>query len=71
MTNHVYAVTEVIGSSPSSLEEAIRNATSTAAKTLHNLEWFEVTEMRGHLNTDGSVAHFQVGLKLGFRYERK
>ena len=71
MTNHVYAVTEVVGSSPNGLEDAIKNATSTAAKTLHNLEWFEVTEIRGHLNGDGSIAHYQVDLKLGFRYERK
>ncbi len=68
--NHVYAITEVIGSSPNGLEEAIGNAVATAAKTLRHLEWFEVTEIRGHVKEDGSVAYYQVGVKLGFRYER-
>lgn len=67
---HVYAISEVVGSSTKSIEDAIGNAVSTAATNLRNLEWFEVTEIRGHLKTDGSVAHYQVGVKLGFRYER-
>jgi hypothetical protein len=68
MTNHVYRVTEIVGSSPESLDDAIRNGVARAAETLRNVEWFEVTEIRGQV-ADGSVAHFQVGMKLGFRLE--
>lgn len=69
MSDHVYSVTEVYGSSADSLDGAIRNAVGTASKSLRNLEWFEVSEIRGHI-TDGAVAHFQVGVKLGFRYDK-
>ncbi|MGF1628703.1 MAG: dodecin [Kiloniellaceae bacterium] len=69
MSSHVYSVTEVYGSSPKSLDDAIRNAVSTASKSLRNLEWFEVSEIRGHI-TDGAVGHYQVGVKLGFRYDK-
>lgn len=69
MTRHVYSVTEVYGSSPDSLDDAIRNAVATASKSLRHLEWFEVTEIRGHIEGD-KVGHFQVGVKLGFRYEK-
>ena len=68
MSDHVYSVTEVYGSSPDSLDDAIRNAIKTASKSLRNLEWFEVSEIRGHI-VEGDVGHFQVGVKLGFRYE--
>lgn len=68
MSDHVYSVTEIYGSSPDSLDAAIRNAVTTAAKSLRNLEWFEVSEIRGHI-VEGDVGHFQVGVKLGFRYE--
>ena len=68
MPNHVYRVTEIVGSSPESLQQAIRNGVSRADQTLRNLEWFEVTEIRGQI-ADGAVAHFQVGLKVGFRLE--
>ncbi|WP_193370109.1 dodecin [Pelagibius marinus] len=68
MSDHVYSVTEVYGSSPKSLDAAIRNAIKTASKSLRNLEWFEVSEIRGHI-VDGDVGHYQVGVKLGFRYE--
>lgn len=68
MSDHVYSVTEVYGSSTDSLDAAIKNAVGTASKSLRNLEWFEVTEIRGHI-VDGGVGHFQVGVKLGFRYE--
>jgi len=54
---------------PYSIEEAIENAVARARKTLRNLDWFEVTEVRGHLGDDGSVAHYQVTLKLGFKME--
>lgn len=69
MSSHVYSVTEVYGSSPKSLDDAIRNAVGTASKSLRNLEWFEVSEIRGHI-TDGAVGHYQVGVKLGFRYDK-
>lgn len=68
MTDAVYAITEIVGSSEKSVEEAIRNAVQTSAKTLRKLEWFEVTQIRGHIE-NGDVAHFQVMLKIGFRYE--
>lgn len=68
MPDHVYRVTEIVGSSPESLQQAIRNGVSRADRTLRNLEWFEVTEIRGQI-ADGAVAHFQVGLKVGFRLE--
>ncbi|MDF0602548.1 dodecin family protein [Psychromarinibacter sp. C21-152] len=67
--SHTYPVTEVYGSSPESLDAAIRNAVSTASETIRNIEWFQVTEIRGHV-ADGGVAHFQVGVKLGFRLDR-
>ena len=69
MPSHVYSVTEVYGSSPNSLDDAIRSAVGTASKSLRNLEWFEVTEIRGHI-VDNGVGHFQVGVKLGFRYDK-
>ena len=69
MTDNVYAVTELVGSSSQSIEDAIKNALETASKTLRNLDWFEVTDTRGHIN-NGKLEYFQVTLKLGFRYER-
>ena len=69
--DRVYPVTEVYGSSTDSIDDAIRNAVSTAGESIRNLEWFEVTEIRGHIGENGQVAHFQVGVKLGFRLERK
>ncbi len=69
MSDNVYSVTEIYGSSEESIEDAVRNAVETAAKTVRNTEWFQVTEIRGHIQGD-TVAHFQVGVKIGFRYER-
>jgi hypothetical protein len=69
MSSDVYAVSEIVGSSTDSIEEAIENALARARKTLRNLDWFEMTEVRGHLGDDGSVAHYQVTLKLGFKME--
>jgi dodecin len=69
--DHIYPVTEVYGSSSESIDDAIRNAVSVANQSIRNLEWFEVTEIRGHVASDGSVGHFQVGVKLGFRFERR
>ena len=68
MSNHVYKYVELVGSSPASTDEAIRNAVETASRTLRRLDWFEVTETRGHI-VDGKVAHFQVTLKVAFRLE--
>jgi len=70
MSDHVYSITEIVGSSGSTLEEAINNGVATAAKSLRHLEWFEVTEIRGHID-NGKVAHYQVQIKLGLRYEAK
>lgn len=68
MSEHIYKVVELVGSSQTSIEKAIENAVSRASKTLNNLDWFEVMETRGHLQ-DGKVAHYQVKLKVGFRLE--
>ena len=70
MSDHVYSVTEIVGSSGGSIDEAIKNGIATAAKTLRNLEWVEVTKIRGHLD-NGKVEHYQVHMKLGLRYEAK
>ena len=68
MTERTYRVTEIVGTSPDGIEPAIRNAVHRAGQTLRHLDWFEVTQVRGQI-TDGEVAHFQVGLKVGFRLE--
>lgn len=70
MSDHVYSVTEIVGSSGSSIDDAIRNGVATAGKSLRHLEWFEVTEIRGHV-VDGKVAYYQIQMKLGLRYEPK
>ena len=68
MSDHTYRVTEIVGSSHESVDHAVRNGVARAAQTLRNLDWFEVTQVRGHIE-DGQIAHYQVGLKLGFRLE--
>lgn len=68
MSNHVYKVIEVVGSSDKGTDDAIRNAVEKASKTLNNLDWFEVVETRGHI-ANGKIAHFQVAIKIGFRLE--
>ncbi|MFC7598286.1 dodecin [Terrabacter sp. GCM10028922] len=68
MANHVYAISEVVGSSPDSIEDAVGNAVAKASTTVRNLEWFELQSVRGQL-ADGAVAHWQVTVKLGFRLE--
>jgi hypothetical protein len=65
---HTYGITEVVGTSTTSIDEAIRTAVARASTTVRGLDWFEVTEIRGHLE-DGAIAHLQVGLKIGFRLE--
>ena len=68
MSSHVYKLLELVGSSPIGTDDAIRNAIATAARTVRNIDWFEVVETRGHV-VNGAVAHFQVTLKVGFRLE--
>lgn len=68
MSSNVYRVTEIVGSSSESTDAAIRTAVARAHETVRNLEWFEVTETRGHIE-NGAVAHFQVTLKIGFRLD--
>ena len=68
MSDNTYAVTELVGTSGASVDDAIRNAIAKASQTLRNLDWFEVTNIRGHL-ADGQLSHFQVTMKIGFRYE--
>ena len=66
--DHTYRVTEVVGTSTDSLQQAVRNGVSRASETLHNLDWFEVTEIRGWID-NGEVGHFQVSMKVGFRLD--
>ena len=66
--HHTYKKIEVVGSSKVGIDDAIRNAIKQASESIEYLEWFEVTETRGHI-VDGEVGHFQVALKLGFRIE--
>ncbi|MET9293900.1 dodecin [Streptomyces sp. NPDC003077] len=68
MSEHTYRVTEIVGTSPNGVDEAIRNGIKRASQTLRGLDWFEVTQVRGHL-VDGEIGHYQVGLKVGFRLE--
>jgi dodecin len=68
VSEHVYRITEVVGSSPESVQHAISNGVARVARTVRNVEWFEVTELRGHV-TDGAIDAYQVGLKVGFRLE--
>jgi flavin-binding protein dodecin len=66
--NRVYRITELTGTSTTGLDEAIQGGISRAAKTLRNLDWFEVTDIRGHI-AEGSIAHYQVTMKVGFRLD--
>lgn len=68
MAGHVYKMLELVGSSPTGSDDAIRNAIETAARTVRHIDWFEVLETRGHV-ADGKIAHWQVTLKVGFRLE--
>lgn len=66
--HHTYKKLEVVGSSPTSIEDAINNALSECSKSIKNMEWFEVQETRGHIES-AQVAHYQVVIKVGFRIE--
>ncbi len=68
MPDHVYRIIEVAGSSEKSIEDAIQNAVGRASRTLRQVGWFEVVQMRGHVE-DGKVAHYQVIVKVGFTLE--
>jgi len=70
MTDNVYAISEIVGTSSDGIDAAIRNAVARASRTLRNLDWFEVAEIRGHI-LDGDIEHFQVHLKVGFRLEEE
>ena len=68
MSNHVYKMLELTGSSPTSIEDAVAGAVEKAGKTMRNMHWFQVLETRGHI-VDGKVAHWQVTVKIGFTLE--
>jgi flavin-binding protein dodecin len=68
MSEHVYKTIEVTGSSTAGIEDAVQGAVTKASESLRNLEWFQVGEIRGHID-GSSVAHYQVTVKLGFRLE--
>lgn len=68
MTDHVYRLSEIVGSSTTSVDDAVRTAIRKAAETVRNIEWFQTQEIRGQV-ADGDVAYFQVTLKIGFRVD--
>jgi hypothetical protein len=68
VADQTYGISEVVGTSPESVHQAVRNGIAKASQTVRNLDWFEVTSIRGQLD-DGEVAHFQVQMKVGFRIE--
>jgi flavin-binding protein dodecin len=68
VSHHVYKLIEVVGSSTSSLEDAVNNAVARTSQTIRNLRWFEVTQTRGTIE-EGKVTHWQVTLKIGFTLE--
>jgi dodecin len=68
VADQTYGISEVVGTSPDSVHQAIRNGVEKASQTVRNLDWFEVQSIRGQLD-NGNVAHFQVQMKVGFRIE--
>ncbi|MFG2138010.1 dodecin [Streptomyces sp. NPDC048650] len=68
MTDRTYRVTDIVGTSQESVDAAIKNGIKRASQSLRNLDWFEISEVRGHI-VDGEIDHYQVGLKVGFRLE--
>ena len=70
MSDSVYSVSEIVGSSTDGIDDAIRGAISRASKTLHNLDWFQVSDIRGRIE-DNERCHFQVTLKVGFRLDER
>jgi flavin-binding protein dodecin len=68
MSSNVYSKSEIVGTSTTGIDDAISTAITRASSTLHGLDWFEVTEIRGHIE-EGAIAHYQVTLKVGFRLD--
>ena len=68
MSDHIYKIVNIVGTSKNSIDEAIHNAVAKLAESGKRLDWFEVAETRGHI-AEGKVAHFQVVLKVGYRLE--
>lgn len=68
VADRTYRITEIVGTSTVSVDDAMRNGIRRASQTLRHLDWFEVTQVRGAIH-DGEIEHIQVGLKLGFRLE--
>jgi dodecin len=68
MSDNVYAISEIVGTSPDGIDQAIRNGVARAEQTLRHVDWFEVAEVRGYVG-DGGIDHFQVRLKIGFRLD--
>jgi flavin-binding protein dodecin len=68
VSEHVYRLSEIVGTSPTSIDDAIRTGVRKAAQTVRNIEWFQTGEIRGQV-VDGEVAHFQVTMKVGFRVD--
>lgn len=68
MSEHTYKKVEIVGTSKTGVDDAIKNAIAKASQSLKNLDWFEVVETRGHI-VENEVAHFQVTLKVGFRLD--
>jgi hypothetical protein len=68
MSTHVYKLIELTGSSPTSSDDAVQRAIAKASESVRNIQWFELTETRGHV-VDGKIAHWQVSLKVGFTLE--
>jgi flavin-binding protein dodecin len=66
--DNTYRIVEIVGTSSEGVDTAIRNGIQRAGRTLRNVDWFQVTEIRGHLE-NGEVADWQVGIKVGFRIE--
>lgn len=68
MSNRTYRISEIVGTSPEGVTEAVENGIQRAGQTLRHLDWFEVTGIRGHIQ-DTQVTHYQVAMKIGFRLE--
>jgi dodecin len=68
VSSRTYRLTEIVGTSPEGIDQAVRNGVSRASESLRHVDWFEVTEIRGYVH-DGEVDHFQVTMKIGFRLE--
>ena len=69
MSDHIYKKIELVGSSPTGIEDAVNNAITRAGKTVRNMRWFEVSDIRGHLE-EGKIGHWQVTVKVGFTLDR-